>query len=104
MSQWPYNTTRWLRLRALVLSGEPTCRYCAELGHVTPATEVDHIRPVARDRSRAFEVANLQPLCESCHNGAKQREDISGRRIGAALNGDPLNGWPCPEFHGRVTS
>lgn len=93
MNRWPYNTTRWHKLRLLVLSGEPCCRYCAELGRTTPATEIDHIVPVAKNRALAFDTTNLQPLCQACHSGAKQREERTGRRVGCDTNGIPFQGW-----------
>ena len=54
------------RLRAMVLAEEPLCRECLRQGRITPATDVDHIVPLAaggtNDRS------NLQALCHSCHS------------------------------------
>ena len=97
MASWPYSTQRWQRLRAAHLSTEPCCRYCDSMGRVTVATVVDHIVTVREDRDRAFDPANLQSLCASCHNGPKQREDISARRglepIGCGTDGIPRRGW-----------
>jgi 5-methylcytosine-specific restriction enzyme A len=93
MNSWPYNTARWQRLRLVVLGSEPMCRYCAEQGRTTPAVDVDHIVPVKQDPSMAFDSANCQPLCEACHDGAKQGEERTGRRRGCDTNGIPLQGW-----------
>ena len=92
-NRWPYNTTRWQRLRVLVLSSEPCCRYCAEQGRTTVATDVDHIRPVAEAPGLAFDQDNLQPLCHACHSSVKQAEEARGYRIGCGVDGVPLRGW-----------
>jgi 5-methylcytosine-specific restriction endonuclease McrA len=93
MNSWPYNTARWQRLRLVVLSNEPGCRYCEEQGRTTPAVDVDHIVPVKQDPSLAFEQRNLNPLCRECHNGAKRAEEARGYRIGCDVDGLPLRGW-----------
>lgn len=93
MNKWPYNTRRWQALRRLVLSCEPCCRYCAEQGRITPATDVDHIVPISRDRAMVFDLSNLQPLCHGCHSGPKQSEERTGRRCGCDILGIPLRGW-----------
>ena len=56
----------WQRLRKLVLHSEPLCRECKRPGRHTPATEVDHIVPLAAGGTNDFE--NLQPLCHECHS------------------------------------
>lgn len=57
---------RWQRLRRMVLAQQPFCVACEREGRVTPATDVDHIVPLA-DGGRD-EWSNLQPLCHSCHS------------------------------------
>lgn len=93
MASWPYSTQRWQRLRAAHLSTEPCCRYCDRMGHVTPATVVDHVVPVRKARDRALDPTNLQSLCAPCHSGAKQREEAGGEPIGCDVDGIPLRGW-----------
>lgn len=93
MNKWPYSTSRWQKMRLVVLRREPLCRYCAEQGRTTAAAHVDHIQPVTLRRELAFVASNLQPLCESCHNGIKQREERLGYRVGCDVNGLPLRGW-----------
>lgn len=63
----------WKALRAYVLSIEPTCRTCRADGRVTPATDVDHVVPLARGGSN--DIGNLQPLCHACHSRKTARED-----------------------------
>lgn len=90
MAAWPYCTARWQALREQVLNEEPLCRYCTEMGHVSPSEHVDHIKPVSAHPELAFARANLQGLCASCHNSVKQREEKQGCRIGMAVDGYPV--------------
>jgi len=56
-----YSTTRWQRLRAVVLRRSPVCTECGR-----PATLVDHIVPIS-EGGEQFDEANLRPLCAGCH-------------------------------------
>jgi 5-methylcytosine-specific restriction endonuclease McrA len=91
MAKWPYNTTRWQRMRRNHLRTEPLCRWCDK---PTPATVVDHIKPHRGDARLAFDATNLQSLCEHHHNSDKRFEDINGysRQVGA-------DGWPVDPRH-----
>ena len=64
-----YNA-RHRKLRKIVLSEEPLCRYCKEKGKLTQATEMDHIdgNPYNLERE------NLQSLCKSCHSKKTVKE------------------------------
>jgi len=84
-----YKTARWARLRQSVLDADPLCRYCLQAEIVEEAKVVDHIRPHKGDPELFWSVDNLQPLCESCHNGRKQREDL-----GSIVPGLDADGWP----------
>lgn len=57
----PGSTRRWRTLRARVLAEEEFCRRCG-----FPASEVDHIIPLAADGDR-WDRDNLQALCGDCH-------------------------------------
>jgi len=57
----------------MVLNREPLCRECLKQGRLTPATEVDHIVPLASGGTNDLE--NLQPLCHSCHSRKTAKED-----------------------------
>ena len=63
----------WQRLRKLVLHSEPLCRECKRQGRLTPATEVDHIVPLAAGGTNDFE--NVQSLCHECHSRKTATED-----------------------------
>jgi hypothetical protein len=71
---WAKRTTRRAQLtereRQAVLAQEPRCRLCG-----APATEVDHIVPVARRPDLVRTRANLQALCVACHRGKTARID-----------------------------
>lgn len=56
-----YGSSRWLRLRKMVLSRDPIC-VCCELAEATVA---DHILP--KKMGGPDSLANLQALCKGCH-------------------------------------
>ncbi len=84
----PYGR-RWRKLRLLVLRAEPLCRMCAEIGRTSPATVVDHIKPIRDGGTNAWD--NLQPLCKRCHDGAKQSFEATGKMRGCDADGLPLD-------------
>ena len=92
-NKWPYNTVQWRKLRRMALNSDPFCRYCAELGKVTPSVIADHIKPVRTNPELAFDLGNLQGLCFDCHNSVKAREERTGKRIGCDVEGNPVGGW-----------
>ena len=69
-----YNSPRWHRLRAIILSKQPICQLCGKVW----ANTVDHI--VSRDQGGGDEESNLQALCKSCH-GKKgyEKDNLFGR-------------------------
>lgn len=68
-----YNTSRWRKLRIQVLDAEPLCRECQAKGRVVEARVVDHINPV-RQGGAFWDINNLQPLCDPCHNSKSGKE------------------------------
>ena len=66
------SSARWRRVRRLVLGKHPLCTdpwgVHAEDGIPVLAQEVDHIVELIKAPERAFDEANLQPLCSPCHN------------------------------------
>ena len=75
--------SRWRLLRARYLSSHPLCEECERQGKTTLATCVHHIRPVESQNSpalmmqAAYDITNLEALCESCH---EQRHKFDNRR------------------------
>lgn len=58
-----YQSARWRKVRAIVLSEEPFCRACRK----QPSNEVDHVVPRAQG-GEPFERGNLQGMCKPCHS------------------------------------
>ena len=88
-----YHSSAWRIMREVVLSEQPFCVYCDQMGYTEPATVVDHI---VRRRDRpdlALERSNLQGLCKYHHDSVKAREENAGREIGCGADGEPLGGW-----------
>jgi len=69
--------TDWKRLRLWFLRRNPLCLHCKEQGELTPATEVDHIKPI-NDGGDRLDHMNLQALCKSCHS-RKTVQDVAKR-------------------------
>ena len=82
---------QWRQLRARHLAHFPLCEFCRRLGRVEPATVVDHVIPHRGDVVLLFDPANLQSLCKTCHDGAKQEQEKSGTLRGSDLDGLPLD-------------
>lgn len=78
---------RWRATRGRILSAEPLCRHCRARGHVTLATEVDHIKPLSQGGTD--DESNLQPLCKQCH--ADKTAADEGWTRAPAIGAD---GWP----------
>lgn len=68
-----YQSQRWRRVRLQFLQQHPLCAECEGRGIVTPATVVDHIKPINEGGDR-FNFDNLQGLCAKCHNKKSGRE------------------------------
>lgn len=98
MAKWPYNTSAWERLRKMHLREEPLCRFCKAMGRMVEGQVVDHIVKVQDRPDLAFDPDNLQTLCATCHSAAKQREEVRGQVIGAAVDGTPLD--PAHHWNG----
>lgn len=69
-----YDTGFWRKVRKQVLQRDNyLCVMCAKQGRITPATDVDHIIPVAKGGSNMPD--NLQSLCHECHKIKTSTED-----------------------------
>lgn len=76
-----------MAIRSSVLRYKPLCVVCKTKGLVSRAEEVDHIIPLHKGGTDAYE--NLQGLCKDCHD-EKTRLDCGYNprpRVG-------LDGWP----------
>lgn len=93
-----HGSARWQAVRAQVLRDEPVCRECARLGLTEPATQVDHVVPVAVAPELAFARENLQPLCTACHSrkNARERAAASSGGVGGPADSHALGGPSGP--------
>jgi 5-methylcytosine-specific restriction enzyme A len=82
-----YGTSGWKKRRRHQLMLEPTCRFCAGEGRLTPAEVVDHIEPVKGDQMR-FAFGAIQSLCKHCHESRKRV--IERRGYDTAIDADGL--------------
>ena len=85
-----YTTRRWRKVRQAQLTKQPLCQMCIEVGKVTTANVVDHIKPHRGDMT-LFWSGPFQSLCEDCHNSHKKRLENSGGVMGCDAAGFPLN-------------
>ena len=82
---------RWRRIRAMYLRNNPLCVHCLANGHTTPATDVDHITPLAVGGTHAPD--NLQSLCHSCHSRKTVQQSLGWSP--SPPKGDQIpTGWP----------
>ena len=84
----PLQSAAWQKLRERVLARDPICQECYRRGHITPATDADHVNGDPSDNR----MSNLQGLCHSCHSHKTMRER-HGRKpvMGCDVNGMPLD-------------
>lgn len=74
-----YKTARWQRLRWDVLVRDQfTCRRCHRIEGTTSLLVADHRIPHRGDPDLFWSAENLQCLCKTCHDSAKQAEERRG--------------------------
>lgn len=67
----------WEKLRERIMQRDTgLCQPCKRNGHVTMATQVDHITPKAQGGGN--DDANLQAICDPCHRDKTSRESKGG--------------------------
>ena len=89
-NKWPYCTVRWRKLRRQKLTEDPLCAHCQAIGKVTPATQVDHVRPINQGGD-PWAWDNLQALCASCHSRKTKLSDKGKPLRGCDVNGNPID-------------
>lgn len=62
------------RRKVQFLSEDPYCRRCREQGKRSLALWLDHIVPLSKGGTEAWE--NLQGLCDPCHRQKQQRKEV----------------------------
>lgn len=80
-----YCSAAWRRVRAAVLREQPLCVLCLKEGRTTAASHVDHILERKVRPDLAFDMDNLQALCQPCH---QRKRFMSNPRIGACTDPD----------------
>jgi len=60
-------TYRWQLASQQFLKIHPLCKHCNDVGIVTIATDVDHIKPHKGNMAVFWDQKNWQSLCKSCH-------------------------------------
>lgn len=73
-----YQSPEWRAVRRRKLNQNPLCEECLKHNKVTPATIVDHIKPI-KQGGEPFNMNNLQSLCTECHSRKSVQE---GSRYG----------------------
>lgn len=91
-----YNSKEWKALRDDHLAKNPLCKYCNDFGRVVAASVVNHIEPHRGDKALAFDPANLESACETCHNVHSDAQDKGKTMAGCDADGmpiDPNHSW-----------
>ncbi|OWJ78556.1 HNH endonuclease signature motif containing protein [Haematobacter genomosp. 1] len=105
MASWPYNTSRWSKLRLAKLDAAPLCEICIRRDRIEPASVVDHFTPIRQGGSPFPELSGLLSLCERCHNEKtasfdRQHGPAFRRRFkGFDADGNPID--PFDAWHGE---
>lgn len=103
MAGWPYNTSRWSKLREAKLAEKPLCEICQRRGIVEPAVAVDHFVAIRHGGDPFPPLSGLLSLCVACHNEKTASFDKPGadpfrRRFkGFDANGNPID--PFDAWH-----
>lgn len=75
-----YKTSRWQKLRWSILERDMfTCKRCGRIEGETSLLVADHFTPHRGDEQLFWDEGNLQCLCKTCHDSAKQSEERAGR-------------------------
>ncbi len=76
-----YNSRRWRSISKTFRKRYPLCAQCKRDGTITPASCVDHIKPISQyGMGVATDIKNLQSLCTKCHNSKSGRESSEMRK------------------------
>ncbi|MCI5044684.1 MAG: HNH endonuclease [Aquisalinus sp.] len=104
MSEWPYNTAAWKKLRRAKLAAEPFCYPCWLRDRYVFAEVVDHIIAIKSGGEAFPPMDGLMSMCAKCHNEKtagldRPNQHVSGRRFkGCDEQGNPID--PDDPWHG----
>ena len=82
--EFDYKSKRW-KIKRLAISRRDKylCQRCLRYGRKREAKLVHHIEPVEVKPERAYDLTNLQSLCEACHNSVHPEK--GGTRPGRSV-------------------
>ncbi|EMG27527.1 HNH endonuclease [Listeria fleischmannii] len=64
-----YSNKRWRKVREIVLKRDYyLCQVCKREGRIIEGKTVHHIIELREDESLAYELSNLETVCDACHN------------------------------------
>lgn len=84
-----YKTEEWRATRKAVIDRDAICQWCLNLARITPATDADHVVPVARCESEGispYDQSNIVGSCRSC-NSRRAAYEAKGTHI------NTFQGW-----------
>ena len=81
----------WRALREAKLKADPLCWWCELGGVLTPATTVDHIRPISLRPDLRLVWSNLRSGCKPCHDAHTAHQVADGHR---GMRGVPKHRTP----------
>lgn len=93
-----YHTAHWRKLRGTVLARDPICKICKRVA----SNVADHIRPHRGIWALFCDLANLQGLCEECHNRKTATEDGGGGNPIADPNAPKMTGDSGKQFTATI--
>jgi 5-methylcytosine-specific restriction endonuclease McrA len=87
-----YNSKKWRKVAASYKLRQGSCERCRAKGLVVPAVIVhhrEHLTPeIMRDPRKAYDFANLEALCQECHNKEHFEKLTASRRYHFDKNGN----------------
>lgn len=71
-----YGSKEWRELRLWKLAEQPLCEYCLEKNQITPATEIDHVLPLATHWHLRLDHSNMKSTCRPCHLAKTSKDGV----------------------------
>lgn len=73
-----YQTSRWQKIRNIIMGRKPVCPVCMHQNKVVPATDVDHVFPHRGNPGDFYDLDNCWALC-SFHHMQKTALESNGK-------------------------
>jgi len=91
----------WRKASQAYRKANPVCVYCRDKGLVSPAQEVDHIKPHKGIQELFWDESNWQSLCKPCHS-RKTAGECSFAGGGCSISGAFHALTALPAFFSRI--